>query len=90
LIRFIRLLAASVGALLTCARALAVIDGRDFVTPDDVKAVAVAALGHRLVLRPETYLRRISGDEVARAVIEAIPVPATAAMPVYDGRRAER
>jgi MoxR-like ATPase len=77
-------------AWLRCARALAVIDGRDYVTPDDVKAVAVAALGHRLVLRPETYLRRVSGAEIVGAVVDAVAVPATAAMPSYDGRGAQR
>ena len=62
-------------ALMLCSRALAVISGRDYVTPDDVKAVAVAALGHRLTLRPETFLRRTSGDDVVRATFDDVPVP---------------
>ena len=47
-------------ALLKLARCRAVLDGRDFVSPDDVKAIAVPALGHRLTLRPELWVRRIS------------------------------
>ncbi len=70
-------------ALMLCSRAIAVIGGRDFVTPDDVKTVAVTALGHRLTLRPETFLRRTSGDDVVRATLDEVPVPATAALPSY-------
>lgn len=65
-------------ALLLTARALAVMEGRSFVTPDDVKAVAVAALGHRLTLRPETYLQRLTGSDVIRSLLERVPVPPTA------------
>ena len=72
-------------ALMLCARALAVLDGRAFLVPDDVKRVAVAALGHRLVLRPETYLQRLSPDDVVRALLRDVPVPPTAAAPVYGG-----
>ncbi len=70
-------------ALLQCSRALAVIDGRDYVTPEDVKAVTVPALGHRIVLRPESYLQRTSGDDVVRTVAADVPVPASAALPRY-------
>jgi MoxR-like ATPase len=75
-------------ALMLCSRALALISGRDYVTPDDVKAVAVAALGHRLTLRPETFLRRTSGDDVVRATLGDVPVPATVALPGYATGRA--
>src|SRR5205085_930902 len=44
----------------------AVLDGRDFVSPDDVKAIAVPALGHRLTLRPELWVRRVTGEDVVR------------------------
>ena len=71
-------------ALLLCARALALIDGRDFVVPEDVKALATPALGHRLVLRPETYLHRVSSDDVVTEVVAQVPVPPTAATPRYD------
>jgi MoxR-like ATPase len=73
-------------ALMLCSRALAVIDGRDFITPDDVKHVAVAALAHRLTLRPETYLHRITGEQVVRALLDEVPVPETAALPEFEGR----
>jgi MoxR-like ATPase len=62
-------------ALVLTARALAVLRGRDYVVPEDVKAVGVAALGHRLTLRPETWMQRVTADEVARAVLAEVPVP---------------
>ena len=71
-------------ACMLCARAWAVIDGRDFVTPDDVKAVAGAALGHRLTLRPETYIRRVDTADIVRSVLAEVPVPATAGRPAYE------
>jgi MoxR-like ATPase len=49
--------------------------GRDFVLPDDVKAVAVPALAHRLVLRPELWVRRVSAEDVVREVLESVPTP---------------
>ena len=65
-------------------RALAVVNGRQFVTPDDVKEVTVHALGHRLTLRPETYLKRTRGDDIVRAVLGDVSVPPTAAIPRYS------
>jgi MoxR-like ATPase len=62
-------------ALLKLARCKAVMKARDFVTPDDVKSVAVAALGHRLTLRPELWVRRISGDDVVRGLLDKVPTP---------------
>src|SRR3712207_9436661 len=53
-------------ALLLVARALAVLDGRDAVLPEDVKAVAVPALAHRLTLRPETWATATPPASVAR------------------------
>ena len=53
-------------ALLKLSRGLALLRGRDFVTPDDVKEVAVPALGHRLVLRPELWVQDLTGDDVVR------------------------
>jgi MoxR-like ATPase len=63
-------------ALLKLARGRALLDGRDFVTPDDVKAVAVAALAHRLTLRPELWVRRVTGIDVVGAVLGQVPAPA--------------
>ncbi|HZV53098.1 MAG TPA: ATPase, partial [Candidatus Dormibacteraeota bacterium] len=68
-------------ALLKLARARAVLAGRDFVTPEDVKSVAVPALAHRLTLRPELWVRRVRGEDVVRECLEAVPVPATEAVP---------
>jgi len=62
-------------ALVQLARGHAVLAGRDYVTPEDVKAVAVPALAHRLVLRPEMWVRQITGDDVAAEVLSAVPVP---------------
>jgi MoxR-like ATPase len=46
------------------------------VTPDDVKSVAVPALGHRLTLRPESWVRRIGGDDIVASILESVPTPA--------------
>jgi MoxR-like ATPase len=62
-------------ALLKLSRCRAALAGRDFVTPDDVKAVAVPALAHRLMLRPELWVQRLSGEDVVRTVLETVPTP---------------
>lgn len=62
-------------ALVTAARGLAVVRGRDYVTPEDVKHVAVAALAHRLSIRPELWMSSISGREVVAQVLASTPVP---------------
>jgi MoxR-like ATPase len=62
-------------ALLKLSRCKAAVDGRDFVTPDDVKAVAVPALTHRVMLRPELWVQRVSSDDVVRQAIETVPTP---------------
>ena len=62
-------------ALLKLARCRAALRGRDFVLPDDVKAVAVPALAHRLVLRPELWVQRVSAEDVVREVLDAVPTP---------------
>jgi MoxR-like ATPase len=63
-------------ALLKLGRCRAALSGRDFVTPDDVKAVAVAALAHRLSLRPELWVQQIRGESVVRELLESVPTPA--------------
>jgi MoxR-like ATPase len=62
-------------ALLKLSRCRAALDGRDYVTPDDVKAVAVPALAHRLTLRPELWVQRISAEDVVRERIATVPTP---------------
>jgi MoxR-like ATPase len=63
-------------ALLKAARAHAAIQGRDFVAPEDVKAVAVPALAHRLMLRPELWVQRVLPDDVVREALATVPTPA--------------
>ena len=62
-------------ALLKLSRGKAALAGRDFVLPDDVKEVAVAALAHRLVLRPELWVQKISAEDVVRGVLDTVPTP---------------
>jgi MoxR-like ATPase len=62
-------------ALLKASRAKAAVAGRDFVTPEDVKAVAFAALAHRLLLRPELWVQRVRPDDVVRECLGAVPTP---------------
>ena len=63
-------------ALLKLSRCRAALAGRDFVTPDDVKAIAVPALAHRLMLKPELWVQRLSADDVVRDLLESVPTPA--------------
>ncbi|GAA5170582.1 MoxR family ATPase [Pseudonocardia eucalypti] len=62
-------------ALLQLARARALLSGRDYVIPEDVKGLAVAALAHRLSLRPEMWVRRIDAEEIMRRVLAVVPAP---------------
>jgi MoxR-like ATPase len=62
-------------ALVKLARAKAALDGRDFVIPEDVKAVAVPALAHRLTVRPELWVQRLRGEDVIAEVLESVPTP---------------
>ena len=63
-------------ALMRVSRAGAVMEGRDFVTPDDVKARAFAALRHRVTLAPEVEVEGRAADDVIGAVLSRIPTPA--------------
>jgi MoxR-like ATPase len=62
-------------ALLKLSRCRAALDGRDYVTPDDVKSIAVPALAHRLTLRPELWVQRISAEDVVRERLATVPTP---------------
>jgi MoxR-like ATPase len=62
-------------ALMLCARALAVVSGRDFVLPEDVKAVAPAVLVHRVTIRPELWMTEVSGSAVVEAILASVPTP---------------
>ena len=62
-------------ALLKLARAEAALRGREFVTPDDVKAMAVPALAHRLLLRPELWVSKITARHVVDELLHQVPTP---------------
>ena len=62
-------------ALFKLARARAVLDGRDFVTPEDVKEVAVIALAHRIVMKPEYWVRGISDESIVSDAMNEVPTP---------------
>jgi MoxR-like ATPase len=62
-------------ALLKLARGRAALSGRDFVVPEDVKAVAVPALAHRLSLRPELWVQRVRGEDVVAECLDQVPTP---------------
>jgi MoxR-like ATPase len=63
-------------ALLKLSRCRAAIDGRTYVTPDDVKSVAVPALAHRLSLRPELWVQRLRPDDIVLDLLNRVPAPA--------------
>jgi MoxR-like ATPase len=62
-------------SLLVASKARALLDGRAFVTPDDVKRMAVACLRHRVLLRPEVEIEGMAADSVLRDVLDTVPVP---------------
>ncbi|MFD7708933.1 AAA family ATPase [Streptomyces sp. NPDC059785] len=62
-------------ALLATARAWAWLTGRDYVIPDDVKALALPTLRHRIQLRPEAEMEGVTADSVINAVLAHVPVP---------------
>ncbi len=63
--------------LLLVSRAHAIIVGRDYVTPEDVKHVAQPVLAHRITVRPEMWMSEVSGSTVVRDVLSTVPTPAT-------------
>ena len=62
-------------ALLRCSRVVAALEGRTFVTPDDVKLVARPVLRHRIILQPEAELEGLTTDQLIESVLAAVPVP---------------
>jgi MoxR-like ATPase len=61
--------------LLLCARAYAVIGGRDYVTPEDVKAVAVPVLAHRITVKPELWMSNASGHSIVESLLRTVATP---------------
>jgi len=62
-------------ALLKASRALALMDGRDFVTPDDIKTLAVDALAHRLILKVEDVMKRVDERKIVKKILDTVSVP---------------
>lgn len=63
-------------ALMLCARALAVMAGRDFVLPEDVKTMAPAVLAHRITVKPELWMTDVTGSTVVSGLLASVPTPA--------------
>ena len=73
-------------ALMLCARAVALIDGRDFALPEDVKTVAPAVLAHRITVKPELWMTEITGSSVVTGLLASVPTPAARQPGVGSGR----
>ncbi|MFP6679642.1 MAG: MoxR family ATPase [Dehalococcoidia bacterium] len=62
-------------ALMRGSQARSMIGGRDFVSPNDVKAIAAAVMGHRLIISPAARMRGLTGDDLIAEVLQSVPVP---------------
>ena len=62
-------------ALQKLSRSRALLEGRDFVVPDDVKAYAVPALAHRMIVKPEPWIRGVRGVDIVRRAVDSTAVP---------------
>ncbi|MCI4330302.1 MAG: MoxR family ATPase [Thermoplasmata archaeon] len=62
-------------ALLKLSRARALVEGRDFVVPDDMRSLAIPALAHRVLVKPEPWIRGVRGAQIVQQALERIPVP---------------
>jgi len=62
-------------SLFKTGRAAAAIDGRDYVTPDDIKGITLQVAAHRIVLKPEAKIRGITGMHILRKILSEVPVP---------------
>ncbi len=67
------------------AQAHAALEGRDFLTPYDVKRLAVSVLGHRLLLSPEAMVEGVNANEIVNELVEEIPVPALGKLTARQG-----
>ncbi len=77
-------------SLVQLARGEALMHLRDYVIPDDIKQIAVPTLAHRVVLRPELWVRQVSADDVIAGVLATVPTPRTDPSAYARGRAAER
>ena len=62
-------------AILNSAKAYAMISGRDFVNPEDIKFVALPVLRHRIILSPEKEMEGVTADEVVKQIVDKVEVP---------------
>jgi MoxR-like ATPase len=62
-------------SLMVFAKAIAALDGREYLIPDDVKQAALPVLRHRIVVKPEADLEGITPDQVVQDVVRAVEVP---------------
>ena len=62
-------------SLMRLSQAMAMIDGRDYVIPDDVKSVAVECLAHRIILKPEQVMEEVSTEDIVKEYLEKMEVP---------------
>ncbi|MFP3905082.1 MAG: AAA family ATPase [Armatimonadota bacterium] len=62
-------------ALMRCSQGVAALDGRSHIVPDDIKRVAVPALSHRLIIKPDERIRGIGPEDVIEDILEAVEVP---------------
>jgi MoxR-like ATPase len=66
-------------AMLRGSQAMALMDGREYVIPDDIKSIAVPVMSHRLILTPAARMREATGDIIISEILDATPVPGAAA-----------
>ncbi len=62
-------------AIMDASKALAAINGRDFITPDDIKKVAIPVLGHRILLTPEREMEGLTAQQVVKQIVDGIEIP---------------
>ena len=72
-------------ALYRTSQARALLDGRDFVLPDDVKALAYATLGHRIIIAPSARVKNITAKEIVELALDRVPVPGARPRPSSSG-----
>jgi MoxR-like ATPase len=72
-------------ALYRTSQARALLDGRDFVLPDDVKALAYATLGHRIIIAPSARVKNITAKEIVEHALDRVPVPGARPRPSSSG-----
>lgn len=72
-------------ALFRCSQAMAAVRGRAYVTPDDIKRIVGPVMNHRIIVRPESRLRKITAEQTLERILAEIAVPTIAAEPITAG-----